>query len=136
MLALEPCTTAYGFCPYNQVGSAAAIVLEFDADAVASGICDRLFALAADVIVPQAATRRPEGGEVSIRGKPLMTGTQPRCTRRTLEGSTSCERECGGVQEEGRKSRKGMKEAGRKTKVLAYFDATRRVQDALGRRRT
>ena len=35
------------------------------------------------------------------------------CTRRTLEGSTSCGRECGGVQGERRKSRKGMKEAGK-----------------------
>ena len=41
-------------------------VLECDADAVASGISDRLFGLVqvADVIAAQAATQRPEGGEV------------------------------------------------------------------------
>ena len=46
--------------------------LEYDADAVASGISDRLFGLVADAIVPQAATRRPEGGEVGILGKPFL----------------------------------------------------------------
>ena len=47
-------------------------VLECDADAVASGISDRLFGLVADVIAAQAATQRPEGGEVGIWGKPFL----------------------------------------------------------------
>ena len=38
-----------------------ATVLELDADAVASGITDRLFGLAADIIAPQAATRTGRG---------------------------------------------------------------------------
>ena len=47
-------------------------VLECDADAVASGISDHLFGLVADVIAAQAATQRPEGGEVGIWGKPFL----------------------------------------------------------------
>ena len=45
----------------SPTGGVRGCVLESDADTVASGISDRLFGLAADVIAPQAATGRPEG---------------------------------------------------------------------------
>ena len=42
-------------------------VLEEDADAAARGVFDGLFDLVVEAVVGQAATGRPQGGEVGIR---------------------------------------------------------------------
>ena len=62
-------------------------LLESDADAAAPGVFDGLFGfvIQIQVVAPQAATGRSQGGEIG--GSTRDRRTWPRSTRRTMEGS-------------------------------------------------